>query len=339
MKALLVLAGLSVLALVHELAHAAAARAFAMRITSFSLGLGPPLLRRRWGEVALLVGPIPFGGYVRVAEMTPEHADAGRFRATAIMARLLVILAGPTANYLLAAICATIIGISSGLETGRILGLEVTAVSDHAAESGLRVGDVLVAVQDRPIQQIADLSPALEEGSGGDARLRVLREGVEIRLTGHPQRAADGRWGLGARYIARPELRRAGLSAAVGFGLAYPVVCSAGLLQSGARLLVPNSEVRIVSPVGLADRVARSGAWDVRRVLSLAALMSVVVGLFNLLPVPGLDGGRLCLESVEGIAGRRMAPRVAMAIQLGAVVLLALLWLLVTVRDVASLLR
>jgi regulator of sigma E protease len=338
MKALLVLAGLSVLALVHELAHAAAARAFAMRVTSFSFGLGPPLLRRRWGAVALLVGPIPFGGYVRVAEMTPEHAGAGRFRAPAILARLLVILAGPTANYLLAATCATIIGLGSGLETGRILGLEVTAVSEQAAESGLRVGDVLVAVEDRPIERIADLSPALEAASGGDARLRVLREGGEIHLMGHPQRAA-GRWGLGARYIARPELRRAELRSALGFGLAYPIVCSVGLLQSGARLLVPNSDVRIVSPVGLADRVARSGAWDVRRVLSLAALMSVVVGLFNLLPVPGLDGGRLCLESVEGIMGRRVAPRSAMAIQLGAVVLLALLWLWVSVRDVASLLR
>ncbi len=339
MKVVLVLAGLSLLALVHELGHAAVARAFGMSITRFSFGLGPPLAKRRWGKAALLLGPIPFGGYVRVAEMTPEHEAEGRYRLSAVAKRLAVILAGPAANYLVAAIIAAIIAMSWGLETGRIRGLEVTAVGPQAASSGLRVGDLLVAVDGQPVKQIADLSPALATAADGKAQLSVLRDEGELQLPGRPIQNAEGRWGLGARYVAQPELRRVGTLQAIGGGLIYPFIFSVGLLENATQLLVPDSGVRVVSPVGLADRVARSGAWNGRRILSLAVLLSVVVGLFNLLPVPGLDGGRLCLESLEGVLRRRVAPRYAVGIQLAGALVLVVIWLLVSLRDLGTLFR
>ncbi len=337
MKVVLVLAGLSLLALVHELGHAAVARAFGMRITRFSFGLGPPLMTRWWGKVAVHLGPIPFGGYVRVAELTLEHQAAGRFRCSAVAKRLAVVLAGPAANYLVAAIIAAIIATSWGLETGRIRGLEVTAVGEQVARSGLRVGDVLVAVGDRPVKQVADLSPALAAATDGKARLTVRRDQGELQLNARPIQSAAGRWGLGARYVAQPELRRVGAVHAIAGGLVYPVIFSVGLLDNATQLLVPGSGVQVVSPVGLADRVAHSGAWSARRILSLAVLLSVVVGLFNLLPIPGLDGGRVCLESLEGVLRRRVDPRYTVGIQLAGALLLLVIWLLVSLRDLGAL--
>jgi regulator of sigma E protease len=337
MKVVLVLAGLSLLALVHELGHAGVARAFGMRITSFSFGLGPPLLKRCWGKTALLLGPIPFGGYVQVAEMMREHEKAGRYRRSAVVKRLAVVLAGPAANYLVAAIIAAIIATSWGLETGRIRGLEVTAVGEQAARSGLQVGDLVVAVDGQPVKQVTDLSLVLAKATDEKAQLSVRRDGGDLQLTGHPIQNAEGRWGLGARYIAQPELRRVGPLQAIGGGLVYPIIFSVGLIDNATQLLVPNSGVRVVSPVGLADRVARSGAWDARRILSLAVLLSVVVGLFNLLPFPSLDGGRLCLESIEGVLGRRIAPRYAVSIPIAGAVVLLVIWLLVSLRDLGAL--
>ena len=171
----------------------------------------------------------------------------------------------------------------------------------------------------------------------GTAELRVQRGAEPLTLTGRPIQNDQGRWGLGARYIAVPELKRASAAEAIGGGLVFPVVFSVGLLRNATQLLVPDSGVRVVSPIGLADRVARSGAWDGRRILSLGVLLSVVVGLFNLLPIPGLDGGRLCVETIEGVRRKRLPRRYAIGVPLGGGLVLLGIWLTVALRDLGAL--
>jgi len=330
--ALLVPVGLGGLILVHEFGHAVAARLAGLSVLDFSLGLGPSFARLRWGSTTIRFGVIPFGGFVRVAELEPGVEGADRFRPRSVVGRLLVTLAGPLANYLVAAMLAAAVAAGWGVDTGRVIGLQVTATGEHGAAAGLQVGDVVVAVGERHIERVADLAPAFGATGGGPAQLRVLRDGRPVELVAQPIRS-NGRWGLGARYAVLPDLQPVQPPGALAAGLAYPVERSIELLRNAASMLAPNTGVRPVSAVGLADRVSRAGAWDARRVLALLALLSVVVGLFNLLPLPGLDGGRAVLEVVEAARRRRLPARWAIGIQVAGGVVLLGLWLVLGMTE------
>lgn len=336
--AALVLVGLGLLVMLHELGHAAAARALGLEVTDLSFGLGPSLLARQLGGVTVRLALVPFGGFVRVSELAPVdevESDPKRFWPRSVASRLAVIAAGSALNLVFASALVAVVTGVWGRPTGQIEGLEVTAVSTTVAAEGLRPSDLVVAVSGRPVRQVADLTATLAESEGSRVAVAVERGGRRVELELTPRRRGD-RWGFGARYFSRPRLEPAGALVAIVEGLRFSVARGAAMVDAVAEMLAlePSGErVRLVSAVGLADRVSRSGRWDLRRALLFAALLSVVVGLFNLLPLPGLDGGRVVLELIEWARRRRLSARIAVAIQLSGALLLLLTWALIIAAD------
>jgi regulator of sigma E protease len=315
----LVFAALSLLTLIHELGHAAMARALGLHVTVLSVGFGPPFARFRVRGVAVLLCVVPFGGFVRVAELSGDEPTE-----LPLARKLAVILAGSGANYALAALLGVGLTLGWGRETGRVEGLEITAVSERATQAGLAMGDVIVRADDREVASVQALQEVFQAANGAAVRLDVTRASVVRRVEAI---AEPGRAGLGARYVPRPELVRDGALRAIGSGLLDPARRTATLARNGYATIVERfaptrggarggTSARPASPIGLASRVAQSGRWDARRVLSFGALLTVVIGLFNLLPLPGLDGGRAALALIERARGRRLRARAAFAIQL-----------------------
>ena len=333
MSVALLILGLSLMTLLHELGHAAMARVLGMHVTVISVGFGPPLWYARWRGVEVLVCLIPFGGFVRVDELTGDD-PALETRPVSLRDKLAVTVAGSFANYLLAMIIAIVLAAGWGKDTGRIAGLEVTMVSEHAARAGLSPGDLIVRADGEALESVEQLQAVFGRASARAVRLEIVRSGEAMELSAVA--AGPTRAGLGARYVPKPELVRVGIVSAVGQGAIDPLHRAAGLLRASARWLTPARASRPLSPVGLAARVAQSGRWDVRRVLSFAALLSVVVGLFNLLPIPGLDGGRVCIALGEAATGRRLKPRVAIGIQITGAMILFALWIAIAVFDLLA---
>lgn len=334
MQVVFVLFGLSLLVFWHELGHAVAARLLRLEITDISFGFGPTLRSKRFRGVRFRLGLVPFGGFVRVAQLSLEADEPGRFRPAPILSRLTVQAAGSLANFVLAALLVTASTMAYGHPTGAIAGLEVTKVSGHAREAGLRPGDHVLRINDTPVRSVRALNEALEATvPDGTATVEARRAG-EVRTLRIRPLERNERRGLGARYVAHPELREVTLTESVALGAAYPIRQGRRLLRNASAMFVPASDVKPVGPVGLADRVARSGQWDARRAIAFVALLSVVVGLFNLLPLPGLDGGRLVLECVEVIRRKRVPIRKALLAQVVGALLLFAAWLALTLWEV-----
>jgi regulator of sigma E protease len=246
--------------------------------------------------------------------------------------RALVLVSGSALNYL----CA--LGLLFALYAGgrhvpvpRTVG-EV-APGSEAARLQLRPGDVVEAVDGRPVREWSDLTEAVA-GSGGERPLTLgLRRGdqaVEVRATPRLDEGGVPRLGVSQLYAYRKLTRRE----AAGYALRHANALVVDGLAAMRDILRGRAGATLEGPVGIAQRMAAASGTGADALVALLAAISVALAVFNLLPVPGLDGGRLLLLGVAGVRGKALDPRVeAVASAAGFLALIALaIW--VTVRDV-----
>ena len=338
---LIFFAGMAMLSLVHEVGHAAAASMLRLHITDVCIGLGPPLLVFHRGGIRISLAPLPLGGFVRVAELSEESderpAVADRFSGVSAIKRLTVIIAGPVANLLFATALAFAATLSMGIDTGHSSGLRVVRADDGPTLAGLATGDVVVQINGRTVRDLPSLSQSLETvDANGNANVTVSRRGETRQIILPRSRGRGGTWGLGAVYTAEPELRHVGPVAAASYALSAPLREAFAMAAHAMDALKSprTSSHRPLGVVALADRVYTTRTWTVRRVLTLATSLSVAMGIFNLLPFPVLDGGRLCIEAAQALARRRLPTRVLIAIQAVGGLLLLTAWLALTAFEI-----
>jgi regulator of sigma E protease len=326
-----------VLIAIHEGGHFVAARWAGMRVDSYSIGFGPALAAFTRGETEYRIGLLPFGGFVRIAGMNPADDiapdDPASFSSKPVPKRLLVIVAGALTNYALAwalLVALLVWGMpSQDVTTARVGTVNAGA---PAAAAGLQPGDRVLSVQGQPVGTFAELADAVHARPGTPTELRVERGGQTMALQVTP--GPDGRVG-----VLPPEtLERLGLIEALGRASKLVVVNSVATLESIGQIVTRKSHGDLMGPVGIASIVAQQAALGLRQLLRTVIAISIALGLFNLLPVPALDGGRAAFLLVEAVRGKPMNARAEMIVHLVGLVLLLGLIAVVTVGDVGRLL-
>jgi regulator of sigma E protease len=332
----------SLLIVVHEAGHAWTARRFGMRVERFSVGFGPVLLTFRRGETEYCLSALPFGGYVRIAGMSPgdevKPEDAGAYLNHSAWRRFLVILAGPAMNYLAAVVIAAVLLAGPGLAApdpaARVGDLSPGMPADRA---GLRSGDRVLALDDTPVASFADLLRGLQQGQGDTIVFHVERGdgGATERLAipVHPQLDGGVRrvgFGQATTRLVRPT----GAAIAEAFGRTTAQLgdqlAGFGRLFSG-----PKAGVKLEGPVGIARKLVDAAQKGAPEFFSLVWLISVVLAILNLLPVPALDGGRLVFLGYEIVTRRRPNARLETAVTLaGALALLGLMLGVTVFKDI-----
>lgn len=339
----LIIIGVSIF--VHELGHYLAARVQGVRVKAFSLGFGPVLLRRQaWGTEWRL-SAIPLGGYADIEGLLPEERGRG-YDALPFLGKGAVLVAGVFMNILLAWGLLAYLFSAQGVPeaTGRAVILEVLPGS-VAEEAGLRAGDVLVAVDGIPLQGAQGIERVKEPG---EHTLTVLRQGVE-----GPERAGlareeitlsltwrEGMERLGVVYQPEVAFRRVGflegLGLAVGRTLAFGPQMVKALVGGLLGVLAGNPDSGVMGPVGIVAETGRAAQEGLFRLLELTVAINLSLALFNLLPIPALDGGRLLLLFLSRFL--RIRPEQEAMVHYLGFVFLILLVILVTFQDLRRLL-
>ncbi|MCW5831356.1 MAG: site-2 protease family protein [Labilithrix sp.] len=338
---LLAIFGISLLMIVHEAGHYVMARATGMRVTTFSIGFGPALVRyrRRGSPTTFQLCLVPFLAYVRVAGSNPleenDPKDSCLYENKSIGARALMLIGGPVANYVFASIVVFGLALGGWREevptTPMILaGVEAGSPADGA---GLRVGDVIVEVEGKTVQDVGEMSAITSQRAGTPTRFTVEREGKPLPLTVIP-RESGGRGVIGVTAKVETRTRRLPVSEAAALAVELPWTLTAQNLEGMAGLVKHRSTEGLTGPVGMVKQVATQAERGPFAYLSILVMISVALGFFNLLPFPFLDGGRLLFLGYELVTARRPNQNVEAIVHAAGMLLLLGMAALVTWRDI-----
>jgi len=299
----------------HELGHFLAARARKVPVDEFGLGF-PPRLATLFtaGGTRFTLNAIPLGGFVRPkGEDDPSVPDglAGSSKAT----RVLVLLAGPGANVLLALVAFVAAYKFAAPDYDRTMITDIAA-SSPAEAAGLQAGDWIVAVDDLPVTTYSTLHEAVTERLGQTIRLEVIRDGQSLFVDLVPR--ADPPEGQGPIGIVtgNPRLQTTWGESVV-FGaqsIAYQVDALVHLPAQLIRQEIEPDQARLSGLKGMYDMLSWAGEIDRSAdrpflTLNLVGVISLGLALANLLPIPALDGGRLLFVLYEAVFRRRISPR------------------------------
>lgn len=339
-KVLVFLALLSVLVVFHEFGHFVAAKRAGVTVTDFAVGFGPTLLSARRGDTTYRLNALLLGGYCKMAgEDTADDgsSDPGNFQRKSLGARFAIIAAGPLFNLALAVVIFAMLGAFVGVATGPTTVVFSVKANSEAAKAGLMAQDQIVALDGKPVRSGTEMVDYIHHHAGKIVAVDVLRAGQRVQLKIRDTEIVVGGERVGAfGFSPKEQLERTPILNAIGYGFVR-VGQTAALQFVGIADAIRNRDTSVISgPVGIAHVVIGAEALGVWPVLELMAIISVVLGLFNLLPLPALDGGRLAFLVVELIRGRPVNPEREGLVHLTGFALLMIVVAFVTYHDIVQ---
>lgn len=340
--------------MVHELAHYLNARSVGVPVRAFSVGFGPILWRRRWRGTEWRLSAIPLGGYVDLPGMVAETDEHGELRSPTggmadkgLAAKLWVLVGGVIANFILGtALLTAAVLLEPGyrmLTTGEapvISGTVIVQVVEGspAEEAGLQAGDRLVAIG-AVADPVPDAAVAAIRSAEGSLSLRYVRDGQERSTTvpWPPTDTVDGETPLLGVQLGPAEVEAvAGWTAfteSATFAVRAVPEMVAGFVRGFGSALSGRPSEEVAGPVGMIGLVSDATRIGIAPVLVLAALINFSLAVFNLLPIPGLDGGRMLLSTVVALRGRPFKPGQEEAFHFVGILAVLALIVLITLQE------
>jgi regulator of sigma E protease len=347
---------------VHEFGHFIVGRWCGIKVQTFSIGFGPELFGytdrhdTRW-RFAL----VPLGGYVKFfgdssAASTPDGTllagmtDAEKavsFFYQPVWKRAVVVAAGPLANFILAIAIFAVMNYANGRQV-LVPRVEAVVEQSAAARAGLKANDLIIAIDGRPIDNFTDMQRIVSSSPNVTLALTFLRAGREMTVSATPElkviNSSFGKQRLGILGIQgsrnpddlRTESMTLGASVRTALDETWFIVERTGAYVSGLFAGTESTD-QLSGPIRIAQVSGVVATAGIVALLNLAAILSVSIGLINLVPIPLLDGGHLMFYAVEAVRGRPLSERTQeFGFRVG-LALVLMLMLFTTVNDVLHL--
>ncbi len=338
---------LGILIFIHEFGHFLAAKIFRVKVERFSLGFGPRLLGKEIGDTDYRISAFPLGGYVKMLgestdEDIPEELQPVSFSHQLLRHRITIVAAGPGFNLVLAVfLYAFIFGLFGLTKTTTHIG-SVTPDSPAAA-AGLQANDKVLEVEGVPVQEWSELSHLIQESGGKPIQLKMQRgdDTFTVQLTPEIKETST----ILGEKISRPLIGIVASNNVIvekinplqaGY---YAITQTIGMIKLtfvvlGKLIVGTISPKTLAGPIGIAQmsgEVAKAGPLAF---LSFLALLSINLGILNLLPIPILDGGHLLFFLFEAVMGKPLSIKKRELAQQVGLFLLILLMVFVFYNDI-----
>jgi regulator of sigma E protease len=325
---------------IHEFGHYISARACGITVKEFAIGMGPAIFKRQGKNTLFAIRALPIGGFCDMSEDKDDDGDENHFRNKAVTKRIITIAAGAIMNLLLGLLLCMIFVLARGT-TGTTV---VASLADTPAalDSGLQAGDKILSIDGRRMYSSKDISYILSTDEDGIVKIVVRRDGNKITLprvkfpiTVEPDgtRVLDYGFKVVGNYVSITNLLPS-TGAEFAYMSRIVVLSLYDLIRGKYGLNELSGPVGIVAVI---SGVTSDIGIDPMFLLQIAALITINVGIFNLLPLPALDGGRLIFLLIEAISKKKIKPEVEGTFHFIGFALLMLLMVVITVKDIRNL--
>jgi regulator of sigma E protease len=355
------------LIVVHEAGHYVVARLCNMRVERFSIGFGLAVLgwRSKKSGTLFQIAPIPFGGFVEIRGMNlaedVDPADHHAYPNRPAWQRFVTIFAGPATNYLTAVVLAfglySFVGVKSYERWYGVGGV----LEEGAAVGKLEAGDRILTIDGTAVRlrngsgatiKLTDtVNEAAAAHPGQPVTVTILRDGKTQDIAIVPTAGTTAGWDLPVFDHRGRQAQRLGIFlgeqydyvdqgffANVKDAAAYPVKQTIAIISGLREWAAGRAEGELKGPVGMAEIIKDQIGLGFIAVVELLMVLNVYLGLFNLFPLPALDGGRLAFLLYEMATRRRANPKIETTIHMVGILVLVVVMVAVTYKDCAALL-
>ena len=325
------------LVLVHEFGHFITAKMTGMRVDEFAIGFGPKLISKKHGETVYSLRVVPLGGFNDIAGMDPDNNTAGErgFCAKPVLSRMVVILAGSTMNFILPIVLFFTIFATVGMSvpsTEPVIGSIIQGMS--AEKAGLKEGDRVLSVDGQSVTTWKEFTDKLRQVKEGEnVSLQYKRGETVSEVTLSPTfNKKENRVLIGVQSETVYESKT--IPEAAALSIDYTKEITVYMIESIAQLFKkPEQTENLAGPIGIVQMSGQVAENGFIPLLKFAALLSINLGIVNLLPVPVLDGGHFVNLFIEAVRGKPLGSKAVAYTQRVGLALLVMLMLFATKND------
>ena len=345
---LISLFSLSIIIILHEAGHFLFARRFGVKVEEFGIGYPPRIFSFKKNEVIYSINAIPFGGFVKIV----EHDGPDSFSSKSLGKRTIILLAGVVNNALIAFLLFTIL-FSIGMPTFALpeaykqdipsaVTIREIEKDSPASLAGLESGDVILGMERLDsfyeTTSIGDVQDKTKEFQGKEIQLIIQREGESIEIGIIPRESPpEGKGYLGVILtddgVLKYSLFKAPWQAIRFMGILTQETFT-GLGRVFGNLFKHGNIEELTGPVGIMAITTRGFQWGWKYGLYILGLISYAFAIFNLFPIPAVDGGRILFLMIEKIRRKPISQRTEMLVNNICFYLLVILLFAVTIKDI-----
>ena len=324
---------------IHEFGHFFFAKLFKVKVNEFALGMGPAIFKKKIGETQYALRLLPIGGFVSMEGEDSESDDEGAFNKKKPYQRFIIVAAGAILNLILGVIVVSVcLSMQDLVGTREVHSFHENAIS---CEYGLKAGDEIIKINDTHIYSSRGIGFNMVRDTDNKLDITVIREGKQVELKDVEFRQFEYE---GRQYLEQ-DFYIVGVEHTV-FNVAKTAILdSASIVQMVRLSLVDLCTGKygmkdVSGPIGTISAIADSTAQGptakdkLFTALTLLSYITINVGVFNLLPVPALDGGRLFFIFIEMIRRKPINPKKEGIVHTVGLALLLLFMLVVSISDI-----
>ena len=311
--------------MLHEFGHFSIAKLSRIKVNEFSIGIGPKIYQKQKGETFYSLRALPVGGYVAMEGEEENSHDPRAFNNVSIVKRMAVVLAGAFMNFVLAFIAFTLIFSIVGYGSSEI---EKVISNSPADKAGIQSGDLIIKINENKVKDIYDINSIISKNQKEEMDFQINREGNILNVKIKPE------------YSEENQMYLIGITSKLDHSIIKSICLGADRTLEMSKMLLKSIKIMfsgsfkmeyLSGPVGVVQLIGSESSKGFLNFLQILGLISVNLGVFNLLPIPALDGGKFLFLLIEALRGKPIDEKIEQGLSLIGISLLFSLMIYVTI--------